>query len=184
MTIGIVLLSVRDAAAVLGLKSRGSIYRKIKSGELPTTPGPDGPMIERDGLEELWGNITRSRSDSPRVARRAVRSVVDMAPISVPAPPPRQDAELPEYNESRKRSEYERANLLELERQQKEKMLLRREDVEQAWNGAVNITRTKVLGVPSRAKQQIPHLSPDEVELIRDLLREALEELAAGEVTA
>lgn len=91
---------------------------------------------------------------------------------------------LPDYTISRARSEYEKANLLELDRKTKEGQLLRREDAEQAWNAAVNITRTKVLGVPSRAKQQIPHLSPDEVEVVRDLLREALEELAAGEVTA
>jgi phage terminase Nu1 subunit (DNA packaging protein) len=64
-----------------------------------------------------------------------------------------------------------------------EQQLYRVETVEQAWGRAVNMTRTKILGVPSRAKQQIPHLTPDEIELIRDLLREALEELAAGEVT-
>ena len=172
------LLNVRDAAAVLGLKSRGSIYRKIKTGELPTVVGPDGPMIERDGLERVWASITRTRSDSPR----ASRSVVDQAPESMPARRRSVDAELPEYNESRARSEFERANLLELERQQKEGLLLRREDVDQAWAAAVNITRTKLLGIPSVAKQRIPHLELEEVELLTVLIREALEELAAGEV--
>ena len=79
------LLSIRDAAAVLGLKSRGSIYRKIKNGELPTVPGPDGPMIESEGLQELWDNITRKRSDSPSKERqRPTRSVIDQAPTSMP----------------------------------------------------------------------------------------------------
>lgn len=65
-----------------------------------------------------------------------------------------------------------------------EKKLLRREDVELAWGGAVNITRTRLLGVPSTAKQRIPHLEVEEVELLTTLIREALDELAAGEVKA
>jgi hypothetical protein len=52
----------------------------------------------------------------------------------------------------------EKANLLELDRKTKEGHLLRREDVEQAWGGAVNITRTRLLGVASTARQRIPHL--------------------------
>jgi hypothetical protein len=97
------------------------------------------------------------------------------------APPP-EPAELPDYNVSRARSEYEKANLLELDRKTKEGHLLRREDVEQAWGQAVNITRTRLLGVASTARQRIPHLETEEVELITTLIREALEELAAGEL--
>jgi phage terminase Nu1 subunit (DNA packaging protein) len=63
-----------------------------------------------------------------------------------------------------------------------EKKLLRRDDVEQAWGAAVNITRTRLLGVASTAKQRIPHLEVEEVELLTTLIREALDELAAGEV--
>jgi phage terminase Nu1 subunit (DNA packaging protein) len=59
-----------------------------------------------------------------------------------------------------------------------------REDVELAWGSAVNITRTRLLGVPSTAKQRIPHLEIEEVELLTTLIREALDELAAGEVKA
>jgi hypothetical protein len=99
------------------------------------------------------------------------------APAKDPEP-----ADLPDYNVSRARSEYEKANLLELDRKTKEGHLLRREDVEQAWGGAVNITRTRLLGVASTARQRIPHLETEEVELITTLIREALEELAAGEL--
>lgn len=97
-------------------------------------------------------------------------------------PPPPDPIDLPDYNESRARSEYEKANLLELQRKTQEGLLLRREDAVQAWNQAVNITRTRLLGVPSTAKQRIPHLEIEEVELLTGLIREALDELAAGEV--
>lgn len=172
------LISIRDAADILGLKSRGSIYRKVKSGELPTVGGPNGPMVERTGLEELWSGITRTKSDSPQPPRP--RASGGNQPKASPDSP----VELPAYNESRARSEYEKANLLELERKTKEGLLLRREDVELAWGSAVNITRTRLLGVPSTAKQRIPHLEIEEVELLTTLIREALDELAAGEVTA
>lgn len=100
------------------------------------------------------------------------------------APPPPEPAELPAYNDSRARSEYEKANLLELQRKTQEGLLLRREDVELAWGSAVNITRSRLLGVPSTAKQRIPHLEVEEVELLTTLIRDALDELAAGEVKA
>ena len=61
-------------------------------------------------------------------------------------------------------------------------LLLRREDVTTAWQYAVNLTRTKLLGVPSTVRARIPHLEPDEVEVITLLIREALEELAGGEI--
>ena len=179
------LISVGEAAKVLGLKSRGSIYRKIQRHELETVPGPDGnPLIERDNLEQRWAAITRTRTDSPSLLRPAAERTKPQP--KPPPPPPRapEPEELPAYNDSRARSEYEKANLLELQRKTQEGMLLRREDVELAWGGAVNITRTRLLGVPSTAKQRIPHLEIEEVELLTTLIREALDELAAGEVKA
>jgi len=176
----LVLISVGEAAKVLGLKSRGSIYRKIQRNELDTVPGPDGnPLIERDNLEQRWAAITRTRTDSPHPLRPAAKRTKRQPPAPAKDPEP---ADLPDYNVSRARSEYEKANLLELDRKTKEGHLLRREDVEQAWGGAVNITRTRLLGVASTARQRIPHLETEEVELITTLIREALEELAAGEL--
>ena len=179
------LISVGEAAKVLGLKSRGSIYRKIQRHELETVPGPDGnPLIERDNLEQRWAAITRTRTDSPQPLRPAAERTKPQP--KQPPPPPRapEPEELPAYNDSRARSEYEKANLLELQRKTQEGLLLRREDVELAWGGAVNITRTRLLGVPSTAKQRIPHLEIEEVGLLTTLIREALDELAAGEVKA
>ena len=178
--LGLVLISVGEAAKVLGLKSRGSVYRKIRRNELDTVPGPDGnPLIERDNLEQRWAAITRTRTDSPQPLRPAANRVMPQPDKQPKAPDPE---DLPDYNVSRARAEYEKANLLELDRKTKEGLLLRREDVEQSWGGAVNITRTRLLGVASTARQRIPHLETEEVELITTLIREALEELAAGEL--
>lgn len=190
---GSVLISVSQAAKILGLKSRGSVYRKIKSGELPTSPGPDGtPWIERDGLQEQWQRITREQKNSPRQLRPAAER---MAPHPDPPPPAAVrrravaaasggDGEVPDYNDERARHEREKRLLAELARQERERELLRRDDVMQAWSQAVNLTRVKLLGVPSTVRQRIPHLEVEEIEVITSLIREALEELAGGEMVA
>lgn len=180
------LISVTQAAKLLGLKSRGGVYRKIRDGELKTVEGPDGSqMLQREGLEERWAAITRTRSDSPKPLRPAAERMKPRAKPEVhpdDTPPSVDPADLPEYNVSRARAEFEKANLLELERKTKEGTLLRREDVEAAWNQAVNITRNRLRGVPSAVKQRIPHLEPEEVEIMTQLIDEALNELAAGEL--
>lgn len=185
------LLSIQEAADVLGLKSKASLYRKIKAGQLKTYVGPNGtPRIAREGLEEVWASITRTRIDSPRPRRASAEPaeplrplderlrqavVIDQAPHSVPR---NGDADIPDYNESRARSEFEKANLLELERRQKEGLLVPRKEVETTWATVITMAKTKILGVPSRVKQRIPHLSLEEVDIISAIIREALQEIA------
>jgi len=145
----------------------------------------DGDLL----VSEYLARVAPHQAEAQQPAAKRERP----APVeAAPAPARRQPAQLPidapedlpDYTISRARSEYEKANLLELQRKTQEGLLLRREDVELAWGGAVNITRTRLLGVPSTAKQRIPHLEIEEVELLTTLIREALDELAAGEVKA
>jgi hypothetical protein len=135
----------------------------------------DGDLV----VSEYLANVApfQVEAQQPRAKR-------EREPPRCPSPPTESADELPEYTISRARSEFEKANLLELDRKAKERELLRREDVQQAWSQAVNLTRTKLLGVPSTVKQRIPHLEVEEIEVITGLIREALDELAGGEVAA
>lgn len=137
----------------------------------------DGDLLLAEYLARVAPH--QAEAQQPRAKRQAPER--STTPAQLPETRPE---DLPDYTISRARSEFEKANLLELQRKTQEGLLLRREDVEQATGKAVNMARTKVLVVASRIKQQIPHLTPEEVELLRDLLREALEELAVMEVTA
>ena len=146
----------------------------------------DGDLLVSEYLARVAPHQAEAQQPAVKRERPAPGAERTKPQPKPPPPPPRapEPKELPAYNDSRARSEYEKANLLELDRKTKEGLLLRREDVELAWGGAVNITRTRLLGVPSTAKQRIPHLEIEEVELLTTLIREALDELAAGEVKA
>jgi hypothetical protein len=174
---------------MLGLRSRGGVYRKIESGELETVPGPDGsPRIESDGLIERWREITREQSNSPAPLRPAAERTKAKPEPELPrsrrASRDVSGEDVPNLNDERALHEREKRMLAELARQEKEGELLKREDVTQAWSQAVNLARVKLLGVPSTVKQRIPHLEVEEIEVITGLIREALEELSSGEVTA
>lgn len=177
--------------------SRQNLEKLCDRGALQGSPCilQRGPWRFDAGLavQEYLAKVApfQAEAEQPTAKRKALPSQPDQAtqrgapvrrqPAQLPADAPE---DLPDYTISRARSEYEKANLLELQRKTQEGLLLRREDVEQAWGRAVNLTRTRLLGVPSTAKQRIPHLEVEEVELLTGLIREALEELAAGEVTA
>jgi len=136
----------------------------------------DGDLLVSEYLAKVGAQ--QAEAQQPRAKREpTARAPQRRQQLPVDSP-----EDLPDYTISRARSEYEKANLLELDRKTKQGQLLRREDVEQAWGQAVNITRTRLLGVASTARQRIPHLETEEVELITTLIREALEELAAGEL--
>jgi phage terminase Nu1 subunit (DNA packaging protein) len=86
---------------------------------------------------------------------------------------------IPEYEESKARTEHLKAELLELERQQKEQSLVPVDEVNLKWQTIITTTRNKLLGVASKAQQRLPDLDVSAVNCIDDIVREALEELAA-----
>jgi len=55
---------------------------------------------------------------------------------------------------------------------------VRADEVESAWGSIITSARTRLLAVPSRAKIQMPGLTAEQIEVIEELIREALEELS------
>ena len=90
------------------------------------------------------------------------------------------ESEYPEYGESKARTEHLKAELLELERQEKEKSLVPVEEVNTMWQTIITNTRNKMLGVAAKAQQRLPDLDNSAVNCIDDIIREALEELASA----
>ena len=175
------LLSIKDAAAVLGEKSAGGLYRKVKSGELPVVMKNGQRMVESEGLKELWGSITRLRVDS--AMRRTAQPTV--APPSPPPPsrplePPANldPAEVPNFNDERAWHEREKRLLAELERRKKTGELVYRADVEQAQMAVALTLKNQLEALPKQIKQQLPHLTIVDEEMIERLVAKVLTAVA------
>jgi excisionase family DNA binding protein len=174
------LITKSEAADALGV-SRQAVYKAIKQGRLPVVRSSDGrELLRSETLREDWYAKTMAKvgvGPKPPAGESAF-------PPERPKPSPRSLASpepediVPEYNESRARTEYLKAELLELERKEKEGLLVRAAEVQAKWVEVLTISRTKVLGVPSKAKQRIPDLTQDQIAILEDIIREALEELA------
>lgn len=159
--------------------TRQNLEKLCKQGKLPRSTASVSPVRVRAALlvDEYLANIDQRQAvrDKPGVRDDAPRASVP-PPQATELPP---DDELPSYTISQQRKAFEQANLLELERKQKEGQLLEREDVERAWANTIGRVKSRILATASAAKQRIPHLDPEEVEILKDMLREALFELAA-----
>lgn len=159
--------------------SRQNLEKHVRAGRLPGSTVSVKPirLDSEKVVAEFVAMVSPHQSESwPRpTSGGAVPS------HHSPKPPPREPGEAPpDFNTSRARHEFEKANLAELERKQKEGMLLPTDQVEKVWAEAVTIAKTKLLAVPTRARQRIPHLTLEEVAIVEELVREALEELSGG----
>jgi hypothetical protein len=141
------------------------VIAELLVAEYMSSVDPRQSVRERPGIAQAVLDAEPPRPAPPRPA----------TPPPVPVPPD----ELPDYTESKKKTEYEKGLILELERKQKEGTLLDREEVERSWANAIGRVKSRILATASAAKQRIPHLDPEEVEILKDMLREALFELAA-----
>jgi hypothetical protein len=170
-----VLISVGEAAKVLGLKSRGSVYRKIQRNELDTVPGPDGnPLIERDNLEQRWAAITRARTDSPQPLRPAAQRRQSAEP------PPPHAGDVPNFNDERALHEREKRLIAEMDRKVKAGQLAYIEDMEMAYNAVLLQLTTKAGSLHKQIKAAIPHLTHRELEKIERMVSDIFESVASS----
>ena len=82
------------------------------------------------------------------------------------------------YLEERTLRERLRRQREQLEFDRASGLLVLKTDVLQAYEAVVTRTRAALLGVPSKVKQQLPHLSTKDVVAIGKIIRAALSELA------
>jgi hypothetical protein len=164
------LLTKTEASRVLGV-SRQSIYNAIKENRLSVVVDADGTeKIDSNTMREEWAKNTQTRINVGPVRQREKQP-------RAPRLGKTQES-IPDYDESRARTEHLKAELLELERQQKEGLLVKAEEVELKWVEIVTLARTKIMGIPTKAKQRIPDLDTDAVTMLEDIVRETLEDLA------
>ncbi len=76
----------------------------------------------------------------------------------------------------RAREARERADNLALRNQQLRRELVPAADVERAWIETLRLVRSRMLAIPSRAQQHLPHLTAHDVATIDREVRDALTE--------
>lgn len=71
-----------------------------------------------------------------------------------------------------------KARILKMEYEERAGVLIDAAQVKEAWFKIVTEAKTKILGLPAKAKTNLPHLTAGDVAILDRLCREALEELA------
>ena len=165
------LITRVEAAKLLGV-TKEAVYNAIKKGRITSYPGKKGvPMLDADTLVKDWNRNTQ-RPVSVKIPDKPPADRKPEARMS------RTQEYIPDYDESRARTEYLKAELLELDRQTKAGKLVPVDEVEAKWIEVITLARGKMLGIPSKAKQRIPDLDSAAMACLEDIVRETLEDLA------
>ena len=175
------LVTQAEAARILGITAP-AISQAIRQGRLKTVLNEKGKKrLDTATLAEDYRKNTQTRKTT---AHKRASQVIQEQPVAkVADKPPAQrmtktSEYIPDYDESRARTEHLKAELLELDRKQKEGLLVPAADVEAKWVEIVTMARNKIMGLPSKAKQRIPDLDSGAMACLEDIVRETLEDLA------
>lgn len=143
-----------------------AVREAIQAGRLSRSLTPDGRIADIAAADAEW----------------EANTYADRRPLSGPAGRLDED-EAPSLGEARARLDAAKAELAEIELAEKKAELTPAADVEARLVNLFANCRTKLLGVPSRARQQDPALTNEQIALLESLMREALEDLSdtAGE---
>lgn len=175
--------------------SLAAVQKAIAAGRLKRCLSPDGKIGDAALADREWD------ANTDHAQRRTLSAEADNAPGPTPRGRPRKLADPGERERALSRKadgsiDYDaienlaEASLAEkIWKAQQAEMNYRREaaelvlasDVADRWSAIVALSRTKMLGVPAKIKARLPHLTRDDVASIDAVIREALEELAAGE---
>lgn len=147
--------------------------KKLSSGRgVPTISDPDGA---RAAFER---NTSPNHRQGPKISEGRKRAALESAP---PPDAAREiEGEMPSITASRQITEAYKAKMARLEYEEAAGQLVNAEEFKTKFATTVTTARTRLLGVPSKAKGRIPHLAVDEIAIIDELIREALEDIAGG----
>lgn len=172
------MITRAEAARALGV-SNEAVYAAIKTGRLSAKECVDGKIrVDSETMREEWAKNTQSRIGVGPSRASGAKPLRNREERMVGPRITKTNEAIPDYDESRARTEHLKAELLELERKQKEGVLIAAAEVEAKWVEIIVMARTKILGIPTKAKQRIPDLDVDAIGVLDDIVRETLEELA------
>lgn len=139
----------------------------------------DGALVVAEYLALVAPH--QAEAIQPAAKERPAQSIAmaTTTTVEVPPCPPPADG-LPSYTESRARREFEQANLLEMQRREREGELLEAREVKNAMFGAFRLVRDQLLAIPPRLAPRLA-ASPSTHEcyqLLMEDLRRVLMDMA------
>lgn len=159
---------LRRTAGALGV-ALSALQEAIKTGRV--TVAADGRVPDLEKCRAEWLANTRSEhGPAPLADREHAAGKVALAPV-----------EGESRAEALRRLAIAKANSAEDELRRSRGELVLASEVEQEWADVLSSARTELLGVPTRARQEIPELGARGFELLAALIRDVLERLSEGE---
>ncbi len=170
-------VTLTDLANALGVSkmavSRGK-HRLVKT----LLRDQDGKVA---GLTDLQAALAEWHANGDYTDAPHRAPVLTSAPAPAPTPEPTPDVEAGEgLASAAARDKHWRAKLSELKFKEAAGELVPVVDVERRVADEAARAKTRLLAIPSRAKQAIPHLTAADLAIVEGLVREALEELAGS----
>lgn len=123
--------------------------------------------------DEEWERNTDLSKAPAYVKERAARQDVDSG-----------DTEVRDLSKAAAEQKHWQAKQARLKFEEAARELVPAKDVRLALENEIHACRTRLLRIPSRARQAMPELTTAQLGGLEELIREALEGLAAGEVAA
>jgi hypothetical protein len=188
-------LSLRAYARHRGVQLR-AVQKAIEAGRLVQSVTHDGqgrPRIVDAALADAeWDANTNAVKATPSLLKKALEAPpASSAPVppvpTAPAagspsgPPLGDDGKPMTLLEASALEKSWKAKLAELDYQQQVGELVSAKEVEARTVEVFTRCRTKLLGIPSKAKTHLPNLSRGDLVTLDKLIREALEELTVDE---
>ena len=154
-----------EFARRMGVSPR-AVTRAINDGRITATLDERGrTWIEPGSAAREWSENSRFRIEASGAGQiQAIDSAAAIRSIT----------------ESRAMREDYEARLAQLKYDTAVGTLVRADEVQAAWCSIIAATRTRLLAVPTKAKIRMPVLNTAQIEIIEDLIREALEDLSAS----
>jgi len=181
-------VSLREFGRLIGVSGE-AVRKAISGGRIPAdvvgtktlTSGRKRPVITDTARARAAFHANTDpafQRDNQKIGRNRSAAARGEAPPS--DPPPAVGARAPSIAESRAISEVYKARLAKLEYEEKSGKLVNAAEFKVKFASQVVAARNKLLGVGAKAKGRIPHLTVDEIAIIDELVREALEDIADG----
>lgn len=183
------LVSQADFARAIGVDKHsvsaaikaGRLVKSVTRDEFGTPKINDIEVAKREWLANTDTSMVRKPQNiDAALARSAGRWVDVTAPVPGEVPPPLEEGDTAAMSPAQRKVHWD-GLASELKFRQAAGELVAAADVEREFTDRFTVCKTKLLAIPSRAKQEAADLTLAHLALLERLIREACESLAVPE---